>query len=114
MAEPGPQVQGVPAPNPPPTPADQPEPQAPQQPAQPAQQVVHLNCSHFKPEYLGKPCEDAEAYLLCTNDWMNAHHFIEGVKVQRFCLILLGEARLWCHSLELINVNWQGLQNLFR
>ena len=34
--------------------------------------------------------------------------------VQRFCLTLLGEARLWCHSLESINVNWQGLQNLFR
>ena len=45
---------------------------------------------------------------------MNTHHFIEGVKVQRFCLTLLGEARLWYHSLEPINVNWQGLQNLFR
>ena len=33
---------------------------------------------------------------------------------QRFCLTLLGEARLWYHSLEPINVNWQGLQNLFR
>ena len=45
---------------------------------------------------------------------MNAHHFIEDVKVNRFCLTLLGEARLWYHSLEPINVNWQGLQNLFR
>ena len=45
---------------------------------------------------------------------MNSHHFIEGVKVQKFCLMLLGEARLWYHSLEPINVNWQGLQNLFR
>ena len=42
------------------------------------------------------------------------HHFIEGVKVQRFCLTLLGEARLWYHSLEPINVDCQGLQNLFR
>ena len=57
---------------------------------------------------------DAEAHLLHTNDWMNAHNFIEGVKVQRFCLTLLGEARLWYHSLEPINVDWQGLQNLFR
>ena len=49
------------------------------------------------------------------NDWMNAHHFNEGVKVQRlFCLTLLGEARLWYQSLEPINVEWQGLQNLFR
>ena len=45
---------------------------------------------------------------------MNAHHFVEGVKVQRFCSTLLGEARLWYQSLEPINVNWQGLQNLFR
>ena len=45
---------------------------------------------------------------------MTAHHFIEGVKVHRFCLTLLGEARLWYHSLEPINVDWQGLQNLFR
>ena len=45
---------------------------------------------------------------------MNAHHFIEDVKVQRFCLTQLGEARLWYQSLEPINVDWQGLQNLFR
>ena len=88
--------------------------QAPQQPAQPAEQVVHLNRSHFKPEFSGKSDEDAEAHLIHTNDWMNAHHFIEDVKVQRFCLTLLGEARLWYHSVEPINVNWQGLQNLFR
>ena len=31
---------------------------------------------------------------------MNAHHFAEDTKVQRFCLTLLGEARLWYHSLE--------------
>ena len=78
------------------------------------QQIVHLNWSHFKPEFSSKPDEDAEANLLCTNDWMNAHHFVEGVKVQRFCLTLLGEARLWCESLEPINVDWPGLQNLFR
>ena len=35
-------------------------------------------------------------------------------KVKRFCLTLLGEARLWYHSLEPINVDWQGTQNLFR
>ena len=76
--------------------------------------MVHLNWSHFKPEFSGKPDEDAEANLLCTNDWMTTHHFIEGVKVQRFCLTLLGEARLWYESLEPINVDWQGLQSLFR
>ena len=36
------------------------------------------------------------------------------MKVQGFCLTLSGEARLWYHSLEPINVDWQGLQNLFR
>ena len=45
---------------------------------------------------------------------MTTHHFVEGVKVQRFYLTLLGEARLWYQSLEPINVDWQGLQNLFR
>ena len=45
---------------------------------------------------------------------MAAPHFVEGVKVQRFCLTLLGEARLWYQSLEPINVDWHGLQNLFR
>ena len=72
-----------------------------------------MNWSYFKPEFSGKPDKDAEAHLLCTNDWMNSHHFIEDVKVQRFCLTLL-EARLWHHSLEHTNVDWQGLQNLFR
>ena len=114
MAEPGLQVQGIPAPNPPPPSADPPELHAQQQLAQAVQQVVHLNWSHFKPEFLGKPDEDAEAHLLHTNDCMNAHYFIEGVKVQRLCLTLLGEARLWYHSLESINVIWQGLHNLFR
>ena len=72
---------------------------------QPGQQVVHLNWSYFKPEFSGKPDENAEVHLLYTNDWMNVHHFIEGVKVQRFCLTLLGEARLWHHLPEPINVD---------
>ena len=46
---------------------------------------------------------------------MNAHHFNEHVKVQGFCLTLLGEARLWFHSLEpLEDTTWPQLQNLFR
>ena len=85
--------------------------QAPQAPQ--GQQLVHLNWSYFKPEFLGKSNEDAEAHLLGMNNWMNAHHFNEGVKVQRFCLTLLGETRLWYQLLEPINVHWQGLQNLF-
>ena len=111
MAEPGPEAQNVPAPSPSPPTAD---PAVPQVPQQPGQQLVYLTWSYFKPEFSGKPDEDAEAHLLHTNDWMNAHHFVEGVKVQRFCLTLLGEARLWYQSLEPINADWQGLQNLFR
>ena len=60
------------------------------------------------------PDEDTEAHLYCSNDWMNAHCFVNGVKVQRFCLTLLEEARLWYHSLEPINIGWPKLQNLFR
>ena len=97
-----------------PTPPSAADPAAPQAPQQPGQQITHLNWSYFKPESSWKPDEDAEAHLLCTNDWMTAHHFVKGIKVQRFCLTLLGEDRLWYHSLEPINVDWQGLQNLFR
>ena len=77
-------------------------------------QLVHLNWSYFKPEFAGKLNEDAEAHLLNTNDWMNAHHFIDGVKVQRFCLTLLCVGRLWYQSSETMNADWQELENLFR
>ena len=58
------------------------------------QQIIHLNWSNFKPEFSGKPDKDAEAHLLCSNDWMNTHCFVDGVKGQRFSLTLLGEVRL--------------------
>ena len=45
---------------------------------------------------------------------MITHQFQEGIKAQRFCLTLLGEARLWYESLRPINIDWQGLQNQFR
>ena len=106
MAEAGLQVPDIPAP-----PALQ--AQQWQQPAQQAEQMPHLNWSQFKPEFSGKPEEDAEAYLLRTNDWMNTHQFLECIKVQRFCLTVVGEARLWYESLRPINVDWQGLQNQF-
>ena len=78
----------------------------PQVPHQPVPQMGDINWSHFKPEFLGKPDEDAEALLLCTNDLVNAHHFIEGVKFQKFCLTLLGKVTLWYQSLKPINVDW--------
>ena len=38
----------------------------------------------------------------------------KNIKVQRFCLTFVGEARLWYQSLTHINIDWQGLQNFFR
>ena len=73
-----------------------------------------MNWSHFKPEYSGKPEEDVEVHLLRTNDWMNTHNFPDGVKVQRFCLTLMGEARLWYASLEPIEMTWPEMQKQFR
>ena len=84
---------GPPAPQPPPDipPVVPPVPFAQSivplaQPIQPAP-MPELNWSHFKPEFTGKPDEDAEAHLLRTNDWMDTHAFPEGVKVHRF---------VWC------------------
>ena len=54
----------------------------------------HLNWSHFKPDFSGKPEEDKEVHLLRTNNWMTTHDFPDDQKVRRFCLTLLGEARL--------------------
>ena len=48
------------------------------------------------------------------NDWMDTHAFPEGVKVQHFCLMLVGEARLWYEPLRPRNVGWLELQNQFR
>ena len=92
-------------------------------PAPPAQPVVpltqpdplpHFNWSHFKPEFAGKPDEDAQAHLPRTNDWMDTNGFQEGVKVQRFCLPLVGEARLWYESFRPTAVDWNGWQAQFR
>ena len=103
-----------PAPNQPanPTPADpsvhtpnQPAPEGPapnqptpavpvpNQPAPAAPQITHqqvLNWSHFKTEFAGRLEEDAEAHLLHTNGWMLTHNFPDDVKLQRFCLTLVG------------------------
>ena len=87
-------------------------PNAPLAPGVP--QRPHLNWSHFKPEFAGKLEEDAEAHLLRMDDWMDTHDFPDNVKVQRFCLTLVGEARLWYKSLKPINVEWDELQHMFR
>ena len=73
---------GLPGPAPP-----REEPPSPPTPPpvlpQPGQQAqMHINWSHFKPEYSGKPEEDVEAHLFRTNDCMNTHDFPDGVKIQ--------------------------------
>ena len=81
----------------------------PTQPIQPAP-MSHLNWSHFKPEFTGKPDETVEAHLLRTNVWMDTHAFPEDVKVQHFHLTLIGEAKLWYESLRPMNSDWNGLK----
>ena len=51
-------------------------------------------------------------YLGELTGW--THKFQDHVKVQRLCLTLTGEARLWYKSLRPINADWVGLQNTFR
>ena len=83
---------------------DQPNPPQPQQ----------MNWSYFKPEFSGKAEEDATMHLLKTNDWMDTYNFPEDIKVRRFCLTLMGEARLWYESLKPIDMDWNALQTCFR
>ena len=45
---------------------------------------------------------------------METRKFPEAVKVQRFCLTLTGEVRLWYESLRPIVIHWQGLGDSFR
>ena len=89
-------------------------PQALQVPQQPTLHMPPSNRSHFKPKFSRKPDEDAKEHLCRTNDWMDTHRFQDNDKVQRFCLTLKEETRLWYKSLRLINVDWLGLQNTFR
>ena len=75
-----------------------------------------LNWYHFRPEFSGTPNEDAEAHLLRTEDWMTTHDFPEDQKVRRFCLTLMGKARLWYATLNVQQqqLTWDGLQDWFR
>ena len=76
--------------------------------------MPQLNLSYFKPEFLAKPEEDVVAHLLRTNDWMKTHNFPDDAKVQRFCLTLTGEARLWYEILRPIQIDWTGFLEHFR
>ena len=75
-------------------------------------QLQQLNWSYFKPEFAGKPEEDAEEHLLRTNDWMETHNFPEDQKVRRFCLTLMGEARLWYATLGAAQLDLANIKRL--
>ena len=60
----------------------------------PIPQIIYQNWIGKKPEFSGKPEEDAESHLLSTRDWMEVHNFPEGEKVRCFRVTLIGEARL--------------------
>ena len=66
-------------------------------------QIIYQNWIDKKPEFSGKPEEDAEFHLLSTKDWMDAHNFPEGEKVRHFRVTLIGKARLWYESLALLD-----------
>ena len=80
----------------------------------PIPQIFYQNWVGKKPEFSGKPEEDAESHLLSTRDWMEVHNFPEGEKVRHFRVTLIGEARLWYRSLTLLDNDWPTLQNKFR
>ena len=74
----------------------------------PVPQIIYQNWIGKKPEFSGKPEEDAESH------WMEAHNFPEGEKVRHFRVTLIGEARLWYESLAPLDNDWPTLQNKFR
>ena len=45
---------------------------------------------------------------------MDTYNFRDLEKVQRFCLTLVGEARLWYGTLRLKNTDWEDVQHMFR
>ena len=58
------------------------------------QRHIHLNWSNFKPEFSGKPEEDAEAHLLRSNDWMEAHRFDEEYKSSEILSHIVGGSKV--------------------
>ena len=100
-------------------PAQPPQQLAPAQPVPsgpvvPALHVFYQKWIGKKPEFSGKPEEDAESHILSTRDWMEAHNFPDKVKVRHFCLTLTGEGSLWYESLTPLDNDWPALQNKFR
>ena len=80
----------------------------------PAPLIFYQNWIGKKPEFSGKPEEDAGSHLLSTRDLMEAHNFPEGEKVRHFRVTLIGKARMWYKLLALLDNDWPALQNKFR
>ena len=80
----------------------------------PAPQIIYQNWIGKKPEFSGKPEEDAESHLLSSRDWMEAHIFPNEVKVRHFHLTFIGEARLLYESLAPLDYNSPALKNKSR
>ena len=72
----------------------------------PTPQIIYQNWIGKKPEFSGKPEEDAESHLLSTREWMEAYNVPEGEKVRCFHITLIGEARLWYKSLAPLDNDW--------
>ena len=88
--------------------------QAPVGIVMPTPQIFYQNWIGKKPEFSGKPEEDAESHLLSTRDLMEVHNFQEGEKVRCFHVTLIGEARLRYELLALLDNDCPALQNKFR
>ena len=73
----------------------------------PVPQFIYQNWIGKKPEFSGKPKEDAESHLLSMRDWMEAHNFPEGEKVRHFRVTLIGEVWLWYESLAPSDIDWK-------
>ena len=73
-----------------------------------------MNRSYIRPEFSGRPEEDADIHLLRTIDWMDIHNFAADQRVRRFPLTLAGEAGLWYQSIHAFQVKWEELQERFR
>ena len=90
-----------------------------QDPEQPAQMPVEpdqpqLHWSYFKPEISGKKKKMQKPIFSEQMTGWRPTISPEIAKIQRFCLTLTGEARLWYESLRHIVIDWRGLQEQFR
>ena len=61
----------------------------------PVPQIVYQNWIGKKPEFSGKPEEDAESHLLSTRDWMEVHTLNSAYNEKKYAEILLHYRQLF-------------------